>query len=153
MTCRYVILGLPAPTSTVPRHDIRFHLFPLDSSLRETYHAALRLWLRRHFANLDLRAIADLWTTCRLENKACIETYDTSALSTHGDVYLISTYKNSTNSLLGSVPNLYPKILGRGERTRWFCEMARPSRPRVDCDVSKIIRSPQEWSVNGVCFS
>ena len=76
----------------------------------------------------------------RLENKECIEAYSPFIVSNRGNVLVISSFQNSTNSLLsiesgrtlGFLENLQPNL--------WMCNDV------LNCDVTKVEANAKNWT-------
>ncbi len=83
----------------------------------------------------------------KLENKACIDTYEASVLSKYADVLLITSYANSTDSLIEGNSRMLPNILSSSafqSQTDWICGMPYNMG---ECDKTQIRKHSQDWSI------
>ena len=81
----------------------------------------------------------------RLENKECVKTYSTPALSAYADLLLMTNYSNATNSYLMSETGVCPTILGRSNdcSSNWMCSIPMENY----CNMSDLNKHPQSWSM------
>ena len=80
----------------------------------------------------------------RLENEACLKVYTASIVSKYSDVFLVTTYSNSTNSLiLWSVSKNSKLIIDSGSSVIKECLASYLD----GCDFFAIV-NPQNWSIS-----
>ena len=77
----------------------------------------------------------NLASLTRLENEACVKAYTSAFVSAHSDVLLLSTYPNSSNSLLSVI--MYtdsPVVSGGDPDNMWLC-LLPPGRGTPPCRI------------------
>jgi len=86
----------------------------------------------------------------RLENKACLDTYTSSIISTHSDLVLVSDYSNQANSYLVSNPDTNSPILPSlsGLANQWMCAMpATYAAQECQTDTQSPHPDPDHWTI------
>lgn len=89
----------------------------------------------------------NLSSLSRLDNEACIKAYSSSIISTRSDVLLISTYRNSSDSLIVSNRRVPSPALPDGSlSTQWMYQLPT-SYGAQECDYDPPAPDPRNWSI------
>lgn len=88
----------------------------------------------------------------RLENEACMKAYGQDFVSAYGDILVVSSATNDSNSLLAYITStIRPDIPGKanGPSYAWICTSNPESQPFYDssCDVGKAATQADSWAV------
>lgn len=137
---------IPSFEATPPNDDFG-DLFDLDTS------GWLKLTqvMNDYFGNIQRSA--PTWE--RLENKECIQAYSNAFVSERRNVVLVSSTKNSTNSIVqyGSSDIDY----GEWDSNWWICSMGGQDGGFQTCNPQNYLSSASSWTVWGnpieYCFS
>ena len=76
----------------------------------------------------------------RLENKECIEDYSPLIVSNRGNVLVVSSYQNSTHSLLGIDASHTYGFLSDFMPSAWIC------KGQCNCEVNEVKANANDWT-------
>lgn len=88
----------------------------------------------------------------KLDNAACIKAYGTDYVSSYGDLLLVSSPKNATNSVL-SWDSIWPPDIGSGSvrwnTYDWICLDSGGDGYDPPCEPDEAIAKAGEWTLGG----